>query len=83
MRSGNLIGFALIIVGLLIIYILRELLISVIVVVLGLAGLLLGFILVIVGFGLIFWRRGGTSYLRHGHNSILFTSLQNVIEMGC
>jgi len=58
MRSGSWLGLALILVGVSIIYFLRELLISVIIVALGLAGLLIGFILVIVGLGLIFWRRG-------------------------
>jgi hypothetical protein len=58
MRSGSWFGLALIIVGVSIIYFLRELLISVIIVALGLAGLLIGFILVIVGLGLVFWRRG-------------------------
>jgi hypothetical protein len=57
-RSGSWLGLALIIVGVSIIYFLRELLISVIIFALGLAGLLIGFILVIVGLGLIFWRRG-------------------------
>ena len=57
MRGQAWLGVALVVLGLATLYVLRGLLLSVILVVLGLLGLLLAFVFIIVGAGLILWRR--------------------------
>jgi hypothetical protein len=57
MRSSSILGLVLILIGLLLVYVLRGLLVQVIVLMLGVGGLILGFILIVIGLALIFGRR--------------------------
>jgi formate/nitrite transporter FocA (FNT family) len=57
LKAQPIIGGLLVVVGLLILYLLRDLLFKVIVVVLGVVGLLIGFAFIVGGLALVFWRR--------------------------
>jgi hypothetical protein len=57
MRSQAVLGFALVLVGLLLLYVLRGVFVDLILLVLGFLGVLLALLLVAGGLALIFWPR--------------------------
>ena len=57
MRSQSILGVVLVIVGLLLLYFLRGVLVDLILLVLGFLGVLLAFLLIAGGLALIFWSR--------------------------
>ncbi|MDG6934230.1 MAG: hypothetical protein JRN68_05990 [Nitrososphaerota archaeon] len=60
MRTSAVLGGVLVIIGLLILFILRDLVVRIILLALGLIGILVGLVLIALGLGLIFgrwWRR--------------------------
>ena len=57
MRSQSILGGVLVIVGLVLLYFLRGVLVDLILLVLGFLGVLLAFLLIAGGLALIFWSR--------------------------
>jgi hypothetical protein len=57
MRSQAVLGFALVLVGLVLLYVLRGVFVDLILLVLGFLGVLLALLLVAGGLALIFWPR--------------------------
>jgi len=57
MRSQTILGAVLVIVGLVLLYFLRGVLVGLILLVLGFLGVLLAFLLIAGGLALIFWSR--------------------------
>jgi hypothetical protein len=57
MRSQSILGVVLVIVGLVLLYFLRGVLVDLILLVLGFLGVLLAFLLIAGGLALIFWSR--------------------------
>lgn len=57
MRTQPIIGGLLVITGVFLLYLLRDLLFKMIVVVVGVIGIVVAFALIVGGLGLIFWRR--------------------------
>ena len=57
MRSQAILGAVLVIVGLVLLYLLRRVLVDLIVLVLGFLGVILALILVLGGLAMIFWSR--------------------------
>jgi hypothetical protein len=64
MRSSAVFGFILVVIGSLLIFLLRGLLVKVILVLIGLAGLIVGLLLIVIGLALIF----GVRAIRRGLN---------------
>jgi len=61
MRSSTILGFVMVVAGLFLLYILRGLLVHLIVLILGVAGIVIALLLIAIGLGLIFggwWARG-------------------------
>jgi len=59
MRLQPILGLILIIIGFVLLYVLRDVLVRLILFVLGFLGIVLALVLIIVGLGLIFFRRRG------------------------
>jgi hypothetical protein len=57
MRSQSILGFILVLAGLVLLYFLRRVLLDLILLVLGFLGVLLAIVLVVGGLALIFWPR--------------------------
>jgi hypothetical protein len=57
MRSQSILGFVLVLAGLVLLYVLRGVLLDLILLVLGFLGVLLAIVLVAGGLALIFWPR--------------------------
>lgn len=58
MRSQQVLGLVLLLVGIALLYLLRETLVSLILLILGIIGILIAFALIVAGLGMIFWSRG-------------------------
>ncbi|HUH99477.1 MAG TPA: hypothetical protein VLY65_00400 [Nitrososphaerales archaeon] len=59
MRSNAILGVVLVVVGVVLLYVLRHVLVDLIVLVLGFLGVLLAFVLIAGGLALVFWPRRG------------------------
>jgi hypothetical protein len=57
MRSQSILGVVLVLVGFVLLYVLRGVLIDLILLVLGFLGVLLALVLILVGLALVFWPR--------------------------
>lgn len=64
MKLQSVLGIILVIIGLALLYLLRDVLVKLILFVLGFLGIVLGFIFILVGLGLIIFRRGRRVYFR-------------------
>jgi len=59
LRARALVGILLVVVGVIVLFLLRHLLLSIVLVVLGVIGVIIGIVCILVGLGLIFWRGRG------------------------
>ena len=57
MRSSVVTGLVLLLAGLVLLYVLRGVFVSLIVLVLGFVGVILALALIVIGLGMIFWPR--------------------------
>lgn len=54
MRASAVLGFIMILIGLVLLYLLRHLILQLIVILVGVAGIVIAVVLIVIGFGLIF-----------------------------